>query len=174
MDVFSVACIIGFGIGNIRREQVTKIAFSFGFFHILMPILGWVTGAAFIDLISGYDHWAAFLLLAFVGGRMLFNGVKNSEDNEHYTKKIFENQSLLLFSLAVSIDSVAIGLSFSLENTPILFPAVIIGVTAFVFTFIGVAVGGRVGIKAGRWAELVGGIILIGIGIRILFSHIIS
>ena len=105
---------------------------------------------------------------------MLFNGIKNSEDDEPNTNKILENQSLLLFSLAVSIDSIAIGLSFSLENVPILLPAVIIGVTAFTFTFIGVIVGSRVGIKAGRWAEIIGGIILIGIGIQILLNHMIS
>jgi putative Mn2+ efflux pump MntP len=173
-DVFSIACIVGFGIRNIKREQIAKIAFSFGVFHLLMPILGWVIGAVFIDLISGYDHWAAFLLLAFVGGRMLLNGIKNSEDNETNTNKILENQSLVLFSLAVSIDSVAIGLSFSLENIPILLPAVIIGITAFVFTFIGVIIGSRVGTKAGRWAEIIGGIILIGIGIQVLLNHIIS
>ena len=174
MDVFSVACVVGFGIRNIRREQITKIASSFGVFHLIMPILGWVIGAVFIDLISGYDHWAAFLLLAFVGGKMLFNGIKNNQDDEPNTKKILENQSLLLFSLAVSIDSVAIGLSFSLENVPILLPAVIIGVTAFVFTFIGVIVGSKVGTKTGRWAEIIGGIILIGIGIQVLLNHIIG
>lgn len=174
MDVFSVACIVGFGVRNISRGQITKIASSFGAFHLLMPILGWIIGAAFIDLISGYDHWAAFIILAFVGGRMFFNGIKNSKDDEPYTNKILENQSLLLFSLAVSIDSVAIGLSFSLEKVPILLPAVIIGVTAFTFTFIGVVVGSRVGTKAGRWAEIVGGIILIGIGIQVLLNHIIG
>jgi len=174
MDVFSVACIVGFGVRTIRRDQIAKIAFSFGVFHFLMPLLGWTIGAAFIDLISRYDHWAAFLILAFVGGRMCINGIKNSKDDEPDTNKILENKSLFLFSLAVSIDSVAIGLSFSLENVPILLPAVIIGVTALIFTFIGIIVGRRVGTKAGRWAEIIGGIILIGIGIQVLLNHIIG
>ena len=172
MDVFSVACIVGFGLRGIKREQVLKIASSFGVFHVIMPILGWFAGAAFIDLISGYDHWVAFFLLAFVGGRMFYNSIKNSKEDEPDTNKILENPSLLLFSLAVSIDSIAIGLSFSLERVPILYPAVVIGFTAFVFTFLGIIIGSRVGTKAGRWAELIGGTILIIIGIRVLLSHI--
>ena len=135
-----------------------------------MPTIGWFAGITIVDLISGYDHWAAFLLLIFVGGRMLIGGIKDKKNAD--PSKILQINSLLLFSLAVSIDSIAIGLSFSLQKVPILIPAIVIGITAFAFTFLGVFVGCKTGSWIGRWAQIIGSIILIGIGFRVLLSHI--
>jgi len=170
MDVLSVAAATGFGMGRMTGGQMTRLATSFGAFHVFMPVLGWAAGTAFVDLISGYDHWAAFLLLAFVGGRMLLEAARDGRDVD--SSRILGNSSLLLFSVAVSIDSVAVGLSFTLEKVSVLVPALVIGATAFAFTYIGVALGSRIGGKIGRWAQVAGGFILIGIGLRVLVTHV--
>ena len=173
MDVFSVSCITGFGLKSITDKQVLKIATSFGAFHVFMPILGWFAGSTFVNMIAEYDHWVAFILLAFVGGKMIFSAINKRDEHNSVSYEILKNNSLLMFSLAVSIDSIAIGLSFSLENIPILIPAIVIGLSAFIFTFIGIKIGCLTGARFGKWAEILGGIILLIIGIRILYTHII-
>jgi len=170
MDVLSVAAATGFGLGRMTGSQMARLATTFGTFHVLMPLLGWAAGAAFVDLISGYDHWAAFLLLAFVGGRMLLEAARDGKAVD--PSRILGDSNLLLFSVAVSIDSVAVGLSFSLEKVSLLVPALVIGATAFAFTYIGVALGSRVGGKLGRWAQVAGGLILVGIALRVLMTHV--
>jgi manganese efflux pump family protein len=172
MDVLSVAAVTGFGVGKMERGQMLKLAAAFGSFHVVMPILGWFAGGSVVDLIEGYDHWAAFLLLAFVGGRMFLEGVRGGEEFD--PERILELKSLLLFSVAVSIDSVAVGLSFGIQGVPIIFPALIIGATAFVFTLVGVAVGSKTGRWLGRWSQIAGGLILIIIGLRVLLSHLMG
>lgn len=172
MDVLSVAAVTGFGVGRMARGQMLKLAAAFGAFHVIMPFLGWLAGGSIIDLISGYDHWVAFLLLAFVGGRMLIEGVRGGEEFD--PGRILETRSLILFSVAVSVDSVAVGLSFGLGGVPILFPALVIGATAFAFTLVGVAVGSKTGRWLGRWSQIAGGLILIIIGLRVLLSHLIG
>lgn len=171
MDVLSVAAVTGFCLGKMSSLQITRLAISFGAFHVFMPMIGWLVGITIVDIISGYDHWAAFILLLFVGGRMLLEGFKNSKDSD--PASILRINSLLIFSLAVSIDSIAIGLTFSLQKVSIIIPALVIGLTAFIFTFLGVLAGSKVGSWMGRWAQIIGGIILIGIGIRVLLSHIL-
>ena len=170
MDVLSVAAATGFGMSRMTGRQMTRLATSFGAFHIFMPVLGWAAGTTFVGLISGYDHWAAFILLAFVGGRMLLEAARGGEEVD--PARILQNSSLLLFSVAVSIDSVAVGLSFSLQKIEILAPSFVIGATAFAFTYLGIALGNRAGGWLGRWAQVVGGLILIGIGLRVILTHI--
>ena len=172
MDVLSVSAVTGFGLGRMSREQMMRLAAAFGAFHVFMPILGWLAGGSLITLISGYDHWVAFILLAFVGGRMLLEGVRGGKKID--PSRILETRSLLLFSLAVSVDSIAVGLSFGLGGVPIVFPAAIIGATAFAFTLVGVEVGSRAGQWLGRWSQIAGGLILILIGLRVLISHLIG
>ncbi len=171
MDVLSVSAVTGFGLGKINSKQIMRMAAVFGGFHFFMPVLGWLAGSTIVDLISGYDHWAAFLLLAFVGGKMFLEGVRGEEKVE--ADSILGITSLLLFSIAVSIDSVAVGLSFSLEKASILIPALVIGVTAFVFTILGVYLGSKTGHWLGKWSQIVGGVILFGIGLRVLLNHLL-
>jgi manganese efflux pump family protein len=170
MDVFSVSAATGCGMGKVGRNQMLRLAFFFGAFHVFMPVIGWYAGDRVAELIAGYDHWLAFLLLAFVGGRMLFEGIRGDEGVD--PSRILQLRSLIVFSLAVSIDSIAIGLSFGLSGVPILFPSLLIGATAFVFTYIGVMVGCKTGEWIGRWSEIAGGLVLLLIGLRILLSHI--
>jgi putative Mn2+ efflux pump MntP len=171
MDVLSVSAVTGFGLGKLSSKQMVRLSVAFGGFHVFMPILGWLAGSTVVDLISSYDHWAAFLLLSFVGGKMFIEGVRGGEKVD--ANSIFDLRSLLLFSLAVSIDSVAVGLSFSLEKVAILIPALVIGVTAFVFTYLGVYLGSKTGHWLGKWSQIMGGVILFGIGLRIFLSHML-
>jgi manganese efflux pump family protein len=172
MDVLSVSAVTGFCLGQVERKQMLRLAVAFGAFHVFMPIIGWLAGGSIVDLISGYDHWVAFLLLAFVGGRMLIEGIRGGENVDQ--TKILELRSLMLFSLAVSIDSIAVGLSFGIQSVPIVFPAILIGSTAFVFTLIGVAVGCKTGQWLGRWSQIAGGLILVLIGLRVLLIHLLG
>jgi len=172
MDVLSVSAVTGFGMGRMSRGQMLRLAGAFGAFHVFMPFLGWLAGGSIVGFISGYDHWVAFLLLAFVGGRMLLEGVRGGEEFD--LGRILETRSLILFSIAVSVDGVAVGLSFGIGGVPIIFPALVIGVTAFAFTLVGVAVGSKAGPWLGRWSQISGGLILIIIGLRVLLSHLMG
>ena len=171
MDAFSVSTAAGFSLKNIDLYQASKMSINFGLFHIIMPILGWYAGSKILWLIADYDHWAAFLILLFVGGKMIFEAIRT--ENEIEPSRILNNFSLLLFSIAVSIDAIAIGLSFYLENIPIIQPAIIIGAVTFVCSFIGVIIGNKIGRLIGRSAQIIGGCVLILIGFRIVITHIL-
>lgn len=170
MDAFSVATVAGSGLNKLTFWQASKMSFSFGAFHVFMPMLGWLAGSSIVWLISKYDHWVAFLLLAFVGGRMIYEAFRAEARVE--TFRTHDNLNLLFLSVAVSIDAVAIGLSFYLENIQILLPAVIIGIVTSVFTFVGMVLGNKTGRFIGKGAQVLGGIILIAIGLRIVITHI--
>ena len=171
MDAFSVATVVGFSLKEISFRQASKMSTSFGAFHIIMPIAGWFLGSTIILLIADYDHWVAFLLLAFVGGKMIYEAF-GAEDRIE-ASKVLNNMNLLFFSVAVSIDAIAVGLSFCLESIPILVPAIIIGAVTFAFSFVGMVLGNRTGRFVGKGARIVGGIVLITIGLRIVITHIL-
>jgi putative Mn2+ efflux pump MntP len=171
MDAFSVATITGFSLEHMDLRQASKVSLNFGAFHVFMPITGWLVGSSIVWLISAYDHWVAFLLLAYVGGKMFYDAFRGDERIE--PSRVLNNLNLLLFSVAVSIDAIAVGLSFYLENIPILMPAIIIGAVTFVFTFLGIFLGNRVGRFIGRWTQIFGGVVLIAIGLRIVITHTI-
>ena len=172
MDAFSVSIVAGFGLGKLKPQDSLKISSSFGAAHIVMPIIGWYLGSTVLILIQRWDHWIAFILLAFVGGKMLFEGLKN-EVEEVNACDLLNFESLLMFTVAVSIDALAIGLSFSLEHVSIWFPSLIIGLGTLFFTLLGLTIGNRTGQLFGKRAQIVGGIILIFIGLRIVIEHIL-
>jgi len=171
MDAFSVSTAAGFTLKKVNLYQASKISINFGLFHIIMPVLGWYAGSKILWIIADYDHWAAFLILLFVGGRMIIEAIRTEEKIE--PNRILNNFSLLLFSIAVSIDAIAIGLSFYLENIPIIQPAIIIGAVTFVCSFIGIIIGNKIGRLIGRSAQVIGGIILILIGLKIIITHVL-
>jgi putative Mn2+ efflux pump MntP len=170
MDVFSVATVTGFILKKVSLRQASTMAFSFGSFHILMPIIGWYVGSTIVNLVADYDHWLAFLLLTLVGGRMIYGTTKEKKIEG---SKLFNGLNLLLFSVAVSIDALAVGLTFYLETVALLLPVVISGFTASIFTFIGLFVGSKTGRFFGRNMEIIGGLILIIIGLRIVITHML-
>jgi manganese efflux pump family protein len=171
MDCFAVALGAGFSLGKIRKIQVLRLALAFGVFQAVMPVIGWLVGRTVIDYVAPYDHWVAFGLLAIIGGRMLWEFFEKKEKTE--AVDVTRGVRLLILSVATSIDSLAVGLSFAFLEVNIGIAVAIIGVVAFIVTAIGVIIGRKVGQLIGRWAELSGGLILIGIGLRILLSHLL-
>jgi putative Mn2+ efflux pump MntP len=153
-------------IGNLRS------AAAFGLAQFLMPVIGWFAGQTVVSYIESFDHWAAFGLLAIIGGRMIWESFRDEDGKEGADI----TRGWLLFTLAVatSIDALAVGLSFAFLNINIWLASTIIGVVAFVITAIGFVIGAKAGELLGRRAKLVGGLVLIGIGLRILISHMLG
>jgi putative Mn2+ efflux pump MntP len=171
MDAFSVAIGVGASIRTISFGPVFRLSFHFGLFQLLMPVAGWFAGKTVTDFIAGYDHWVAFGLLTYVGGKMIRESF--DEEPKVHTSDPTKGMTLLILSIATSIDALAVGLSFAFLKIPILYPCIIIGIVAFLMTMLGVMFGEKLGRVAGRKVEIFGGIILIGIGIKILIEHML-
>jgi manganese efflux pump family protein len=170
MDAFSVAIGVGATSRILSFGPVFRLSFSFGLFQFIMPIAGWLAGLTVANIIAGYDHWVAFGLLAVVGGKMIVESF-NERTKVHATdptKGLF----LLMLSVATSIDALAVGLSFAFLKIPILFPSIIIGIVAFFMTAVGMFFGEKLGKVVGKKVEMLGGLILIGIGVKIVIEHI--
>jgi putative Mn2+ efflux pump MntP len=170
MDAFSVATVTGFGLGKIRMRDAARLSFSFGLAHVFMPIAGWLLGSTVVDIIADYDHWLAFLLLVFVGGKMIKEGLGKEEVNY---SAIFSSLSLILFTVAVSIDALAVGLSFSLQKIAIWVPSIFMGGGTLIFTFLDLLLGNRTGQAFGKRSQIIGGLVLIIIGLRIILNHLL-
>ena len=169
MDSFSVSITNGLGSKTLKIGNALKIGIFFGLFQAIMPVIGWFAGIHVLDLISGFDHWIAFGLLAFIGCRMIYESVRVE------SKKLLDSLGiglLLTLSVATSIDALAVGLSFSFLRISIIVPAVVIGVVAFSLSFLGVYLGGKLGRFLSNRVEILGGLILMVIGIRILVEHL--
>jgi putative Mn2+ efflux pump MntP len=170
MDAFSVALVAGFGMGKVKLADSLKISGTFGLAHIIMPTAGWFLGSTVLDLIQRWDHWIAFLLLAFVGGKMLKEGLdEDAEDID--ANELLGLGSFLMFTIAVSIDALAVGLSFSVQGLSIWIPSLYMGAGTLIFTFVGLNIGNRTGQRFGKRAQIFGGIVLILIGLRIALAH---
>ncbi|MBE0461507.1 MAG: manganese efflux pump [Candidatus Aminicenantes bacterium] len=170
MDAFAVSITSGLTIKHLRINNALKIAIFFGSFQAIMPLIGWSAGLGFRDFISGVDHWVTFGLLSIVGCKMIYESSKMGSNE----KKIDPLNVYVLFilSIATSIDALAVGLSLSFLNVPIALPAIIIGVVAFLLSLVGVYIGNRIGHFFERKIEIIGGVILIGIGVKILIEHL--
>jgi putative Mn2+ efflux pump MntP len=172
MDAFAVAVVTGLTLDALTKRRVFRLSFHFGLFQALMPTLGWLAGMAVQKYVAAYDHWVAFGLLVFVGGRMVFNAVRGEEAESRMTADPTKGLSLVLLSVATSIDALAVGLSLALIGSAILVPVVVIGIVAAAFTVLGMHLGRRIGKAWGRKVEILGGIILIAIGIKIILEHL--
>ena len=172
MDAFSVAIVAGFGLGKIRLADSLKVSSTFGIAHVIMPILGWILGSTVLGLIQRWDHWIAFLLLAFVGGKMLKEGL-DPETEEVNASDLLGFASLIMFTIAVSIDALAVGLSFNVQELSIWIPSLYMGAGTLIFTFVGLNIGNKTGQYFGKKAQIAGGLVLILIGVRILLTHIL-
>ena len=171
MDALAVSITSGFTLKTFKVRYAFKIAIFFGAFQAIMPVLGWLAGNSFRQYIESVDHWIAFGLLAFIGGKMIYEStiMKKTES------KADPNNLLILFglSLATSIDALAVGISFSVLKLEIIGPVLIIGLVTFIFSFFGVYIGKRFGKFLGNKIEITGGVVLIGIGIKILIEHLV-
>jgi putative Mn2+ efflux pump MntP len=170
-DCFAVALGASITIKRFTAANFFRFPLAFGIFQALMLVLGWLAGHAVIDYIAAYDHWLAFGLLVFIGGKMIWESFRKESDDEQ--KKYTRWLTLLALSIATSIDALAVGLSFAFLEVAILMASITIGVASFVITIIAQLIGNRVGALVGKRAEIVGGIILIAIGIKILVEHLL-
>ena len=172
MDAFAVAVVAGLTLNPLTKRHLFRLPFHFGFFQALMPIIGWNAGKAVYRYISEFDHWLAFGLLAFIGLRMLWGATRGEMENKKSFKDPTSGWALVLLSVATSIDALAVGLSLAMIGSPILYPALIIGLVACAFTVSGLLLGRRIGSLWGKRMEALGGGILIVIGIKILAEHL--
>lgn len=171
MDAFAVSITSGVTICRMHLRHALRIAAFFGGFQALMPILGWSLGRFAADYIMAYDHWIAFLLLAFVGGKMSWDALMNGDDEDDVRKDPLNLYILLTLAFATSIDAAAVGISLSFLKVDIIEPSIIIGVITFLISLAGTFIGCRFGDKFGSKIEIVGGLVLIGIGIKIVIDH---
>jgi putative Mn2+ efflux pump MntP len=171
MDAFAAAIAISVGLGRLSVRQTFRLAWHFGLFQAMMPVVGWFGGMSVERWISTWDHWLAFGLLALVGGRMLASGLRRDR-KEASRLDPTRGLTLVVLSVATSIDALAVGLSFAALGVRIWLPSAVIGVTAALLTVVGTALGSRLGGRFGRWMEVLGGLLLIAIGVRIVFTHL--
>lgn len=174
MDAFAVSISYGCTPKKVPLKHILMISLSFGAFQAFMPVIGWQAGRFFASLIKSYDHWIAFALLAYIGTRMIIEGLKNSGEGESCSDiddHILDLKKLFILSVATSIDALAVGLSLSLLGYKIMTPAAIIGITTFAFSYVGVKMGCRLHRFLGKRVEVFGGVILVLIGIKIILEH---
>ena len=172
MDALAVSVGVSVNRQGLSRLQAFRLAGSFGLFQLLMPIIGWLAGQTVLDIIKLVDHWVAFGLLFLIGAKMIYESFRGSEKSGKIDGDPTRGLILIVLSIATSIDAFAVGLSMAALDQPVLFPSSIIGVVAFLMTLAGTKIGPFFGRKVGKRAELLGGIILILIGVKILSDHL--
>lgn len=170
-DAFSASICRGMNMRALKLGEAYKTAFFFGSFQAAMPIIGYLLGTGFADIISAFDHWTAFVLLAFIGGKTALGSFKKNDERSCNTEKT-GLAALTVLAVATSIDALAVGVTFAFLDVRILPTALLIGVTTFALSLGGVLIGNRFGAKFKSKAELAGGVILILIGLKILLEHL--
>jgi len=168
MDCFAVSVTRGIATKKNRMENALALAASFGVFQAAMTLAGWQIGKGLINLISGVDHWVAFALLALVGCKMVYESGKDGEERDI---KPLNLSLLLMLSVATSIDAFAVGLSIAFLKISVLTAALLIGAVSFAMSFSGFFIGCGACRMCGGRAETIGGLILIGIGLKIVIEH---
>ena len=173
MDAFAVSICKGLGMTKVNRKQALTIGLYFGGFQALMPFIGYMLGIRFEKYITSIDHWIAFILLGFIGGKMVYEAVKEKDDDAVVEKDLALNQGeMLLLAIATSIDALAVGISLACIESAIALEALTIGIVTFLFSAFGVYFGNHFSRKIDLKLDLIGGLILIGIGTKILIEHL--
>jgi putative Mn2+ efflux pump MntP len=171
MDSLAVSFAYGICVKNITPARALTISFTFGLFHVIMPLAGYLVGNTFHDDLQVWDHWIAFILLAFLGIKMIYEGITQSEKPPCF--ETGKARTILSLALGTSLDAFAVGISFGLLELNIIISCLIIGVTAASISLAGIFIGKRMNYKSLK-TEIVGGIIILSIGIKILTEHIIK
>jgi len=172
MDAFAVSIAAGIIIDRLTPRHVFRLSFHFGLFQFMMPLIGWLAGRTIASIIEEYDHWVAFGLLGYIGGKMLIEAWQDRE--RKMTSCPTRGWTLVSLSVATSIDALAVGVSLALLPISIWIPSMVIGMVACLMTCIGITFGNKIGCEWGRIAEVVGGLVLLVIGTRILLSHLMA
>ncbi len=170
MDAFAV-CLVAGSLGQANGPRpIFRLSFHFGLFQFIMPVLGWLAGRTVEPLIRNYDHWLAFGLLAFVGVRMIYGALRGGESSVQDPSR---GLTLVVLSVAVSIDALAVGLSLGVLGLVVWYPALVIGLVTWFLSLVGLRIGRDYGSRLGKPVEVIGGVVLIGIGLRILLAHLV-
>ena len=174
MDAFAVSICKGLGMRRLNMRQALVIGLFFGGFQALMPLIGWALGTQLADFITPIDHWIAFILLVLIGGKMLFDAFSGGDEEDAGEPKDarLDFKELLMLAIATSIDALAVGITFAFLGVNIVVAIAVIGVTTFVLSVVGVAVGHAFGARYEKGAAIAGGIVLILIGCKILLEHL--
>ncbi|MGN1362527.1 MAG: manganese efflux pump MntP family protein [Methanobrevibacter sp.] len=170
MDAFSVSLTKGFTLKNISIKEMLWYGVFFGGFQALMPIIGWTAGIQLQWIVSTFAPWIAFILLFLIGANMIRESLSSSYDDECEIEDSFSFSELTLLAIATSIDAFAVGITYAVLKQDVLLPVIIIGIVAFVFTIAGILLGKKIGDYFGDKFEILGGIVLIFLGFKILFE----
>ena len=170
MDAFAVSVAKGMCVKGNRLRCALTLAFWFGAFQALMPLLGWLSGSLFESFITAIDHWIAFILLALIGGNMIREAIHGKDEEDDDCNLALSH--VLLLAVATSIDAFAVGITFAFLKVDVLTSIAIIGITTFVLCFAAVYLGSKLGTILKKYAGIFGGVILILIGARILIEHL--
>jgi putative Mn2+ efflux pump MntP len=174
MDAFAVSIAAGLAVPRVTGRHVFRIAWHFGLFQFLMPVIGWLAGRSLAGHIQAYDHWIAFGLLSFIGGKMLHEAFTATDEDRANRPDPTKGLTLVTLSVATSIDALAVGLSLALLGVDIWLPSVLIGAITCGLCAFGILFGARLGTRVGRAADVLGGGVLITIGLRILITHLLA
>jgi len=178
MDAFAVSLAKGLCLKDDEFKYSFRVALFFGGFQALMPLLGWWLGRYFEGYITSFSHWIAFILLSIIGGKMLLEAIKELRTKEEdkipseCERDEFSYKKITILAVATSIDALAVGVSFAFLSVNIIPSIIIIGITTFVLSFFAVFLGKKLGEYMQSYAEIFGGAILIFIGVKILFEHL--
>lgn len=172
MDAFTV-CLVVASTGQFQGARPAfRLSFHFGLFQFIMPVFGWLAGMEAGNIIQKYDHWVAFSLLAFVGLRMIKSALRYDEEPQRGDPS--RGWTLVLLSIAVSIDALAVGFTLGLLGVSVWYPAILIGVVTGLLSLAGLSIGRQLGSRLGRPFEVIGGLLLVGIGVRIVLEHLLA
>ena len=169
MDAFAVSVCKGLAMPQCTFKKAAIVGLWFGGFQALMPAIGYVLGAQFQETIASIDHWIAFVLLALIGGNMIHEALDNDEEEADASLDV---KTMFLLAVATSIDALAIGITFAFLKVNIIPAVCFIGIVTFIISFAGVKIGNVFGVRYKNKAEIVGGVILILLGLKILLEHL--
>lgn len=174
MDAFAVSMTSGCVMKQLRIKYALRMAVFFGGFQAIMPIIGWFAGSTFKVYIENIDHWVTFVILSIIGIKMIWEAFVIEKEDENTSQS--NDKLIVLFGLALatSIDALAVGITFSILNANIYISALIIGCITFILSFLGVFIGCKFGAMFKKKVEILGGVVLIGIGVKILLEHLLT
>ena len=173
MDAFAVALCKGLSMRRVNYAHAAVIALFFGVFQAVMPLIGWVLGTQFARYITSVDHWIAFALLGYIGGKMIWDALHEAPETAPCAGEgRLDLKELLMLAVATSIDALAVGITFAFLQVSILPAVATIGLITFALSFAGVVVGNRFGTRFQKKAEIAGGVVLVLIGLKILLEHL--
>jgi putative Mn2+ efflux pump MntP len=170
MDAFAVAIVVGASPHNVGFSPTFRISFHFGLFQFLMPVLGWFLGSKVAGYVQFFDHWIAFVLLFWIGGKMVYSGYRG--ESEISVRDPSRKGQLIILCLATSLDALAVGFSLNLLKVDIWTPSVLMGVVTALLSYVGMRFGKFLGKSSGRWMTALGGLVLCGIGVKVLLEHL--